>query len=154
MLNEIPLNATTSMSTNLEGAPSWFSIFILVGLAAVLIMILTMALSSFQRYKKLKGFLGWLVHTITYFFTGVGGLFAISIPGGIFYYFISQAGKGNTVPLWITFSIIGGYFGVAGLGYLFQHYIINRVKKFEKDLNKGKKGESKPKHEIYTQPSY
>jgi hypothetical protein len=138
------LNATSSASSGfaitdaVSGVPSWFSVVASVGIATVLILLLTIALSSFQRYKKIKGFLGWLFSTFNYFLMGVATLGVLSVPTYLFYYFISQARDGNTVPLWITFAIIGGYFAIAGIGYIFKKWVFDKIYEYEKKLPKKK----------------
>ena len=137
------VNSTTSAISTFAvaegGFGSWFSVVASVGIITIIILLFVMALSSYQRYKKMKGILGWLIKTTTYFFIGCAGIVVLALPTYVAYYFINQARDGNVVPIWITLSIIGGYFVIAGLGYLFKRYILDKVKKYESQLNKGKR---------------
>lgn len=115
---------------------SWFGLVIIIGIATIIVLLFTIALSNITRYKKLRGIIEWFIKTIQYFFFGLGGLGVLAVPTLILFYFGSQASKGNTVPIWITLSIIGGYFIIAGIGYIFKHYIIDRIKKYEEEYQK------------------
>ena len=127
------LNVTTTTIASISSFGSWFSVVVTVGIAAVVLSILLIALTSATRYKKLKGFLGWMVGTLTYFFIGIATLVSLSVPILILYYFIKQSSQGNTAPLWITGVIVGGYCIVCLIGWLSKKFVIDRVKKLEKE---------------------
>jgi len=138
------LDVTTSIS-GLSGASSWFSVVIIVILATVCMLLFTIALSNIQRYRKIRGVLKWFVTTIQYFFFGLGGLGMLAVPIVIIIYFINQANQGNTVPIEFTISIIIGYFVIAGLGYIFKHFVFDKFKLFEQEISKEKQKSKKKK---------
>lgn len=150
MSNEmVTLNVTNSVSSlTLSETPSWFSVVILVGLATFIVLILGIAISSVARYKKARGIVGWIISTVPYFFLGIGGLGALAVPSFILYYFINQAKEGNTVPLWITLSIIGGYFIIVGIGYITKKYVWDRIQKYEEEYMKEHPDEENTKEGI------
>jgi hypothetical protein len=143
-MNEVVLNATNSMSSfEIAGTDSWFPILVMVSIATVLILLFVIALSNFQRYKKMKGVLAWFVNSFAYFLLGVGGLLALSVPVGIFYYLIKQTHEGNVAPLRVTLGIIAGYFTIAGFGYLIKRFITERIGKYERKLHPKNKTKEK-----------
>jgi uncharacterized membrane protein YhdT len=137
MPNEMNVTtAVTSLVTGESGFSSWFSLVILVGLMVMIVLVFTIALSSVTRYKKARGIIAWLLSTVQYFFLGIGGLGALAVPSVILYYFINQAREGNTVPLWVTLSIISAYFIIASIGYFVKKYVLDRIVKYEEEYRK------------------
>jgi hypothetical protein len=120
-----------------EGFGSWLGLMVIVFFAAVILVLFTSMLSSFQNYRKIRGVLGWLINTVRYFFFGVATLFCLAVPVLIFYYFISQARRGNVAPTKITFYIISGYVVICLIGYVGKK-IYERIKKFEKKVKVNK----------------
>jgi hypothetical protein len=140
------LNSTTSAISSFgidNGGASWFSLVVIVILATVTMLLFVIAMSSITQYKRLRGFLKWIVTTVQYFFFGLGGIGVLSIPCLIGWYFVTQAKEGNTVPVEITGYIIAGYFAIAGFGYIVKKYIVERMIDYEEKINKEENKEEK-----------
>jgi len=130
-------NASASIGS-FSSQTSWFGVMGIIGFVVVIISIFIMALSSLERYKKIKGLLGWALNTISYFFVGVGSLLVIALPSLVLYYFGKQAYNGNVAPLRYTFYIVVGYFIIVLVGWISETYVIKRIIKFEKHIKRNK----------------
>jgi hypothetical protein len=136
MTDSIAMNVTNSMA-GLSVTSSWFGLMIIVGVIAVILSVFVMALSGLEGYVRARRWLYWCFKTTRYFFSGLVTLLVLAVPIGIFYYFISQASKGNIAPAKWTGGIIIGYVVIALIGY-FGEKIYGRFKRFEKVRSKGK----------------
>jgi len=143
------LNNTISIFGSYEvgGTPTWFGTMLVMGfwtfLLGFLAIFLSISLSSFDRYKKSRKIIRWLANSFSYFGYGTLALIFLSIPCGIAYWMFSNAKAGNVMPLWVTGIIIGGYFAIVLLGYIFKTWIIDKIKTYENQLNKNKKKKKK-----------
>lgn len=140
MVTELPINATTSAVSSFTSiigeTPSWFSLFVMVSLAVMVVSVFAMVLSSVANYMKVRVWVKKLLGTVAYFVLGLISLVVIAIPLFLLYYFIIQAQEGNVVPLWVTGSIIAGYIIIAGLGYIVKKYVIDRIVAYEEQYRK------------------
>lgn len=134
------MNATSSILT-FSDTSSLFSIVIIVGFMAVILTFFLIAMTSVTRYKKLKGLLLWLFLTFQYFLIGITTLVVLAVPTLILYYFGKQASEGNVVPIWITLSMIAGYFIISFIGWISKRFVVDRIKLFEEELSKEEKEE-------------
>ena len=140
----VELNNTTTAISSFAPTASWFGLLFIVFTIVFVLVVFIAILSNFNFYKRFKKILNWLGLSFAYFIIGLGTIICLGIPVGIFYFFITQAKKGNTVPLWVTFVIIVSYFIISFIGWLSNKFIILRVRKFESKLRKTKKAK---KHE-------
>ena len=129
---------------SLSDAPqSWGGAVMVAGfwclLFACLAGFLAYGLSSFQRYKKCKGFMRWLGNTFGYACYGIITIIFLAIPVGIAYWMYSSAKAGNVMPLWVTGLLIGGYIGIALLGWFTKKVIVDKISSYEDKINKGGK---------------
>jgi len=141
------LNVTSSMLTagglsqvagsSWGGTVLYLGMFVFIPLALLFIGIAVLwNLANYTRFKK---YLGWLANSAGYALLGGVTCVVISIPCAFLYYMFNQAKAGNSVPLWWTLIIIGIYAALALIGWFVQKKIIDRVMKFEKQINKSKK---------------
>jgi hypothetical protein len=117
----------------------WFPLLIVT--IILVAGIIALVLSSFSRYKKLRGFFGFLGKSFGYFGKG---LVAISIFGAL-YLGILVLGMGiaeGTIDLfgfiWAASICIGAFFGIAGIGYIFDKLVWKRIMTFNKRYKKEK----------------
>ena len=94
-----------------------------------------MMIGSYRFYYKGRKFIDFMLTSIYYFFWGIGFILCLSVPCLVVYYFINQASKGNTIPLWMTGIIILTYGIISFLGWIFKKFIFERVKIFEMQYN-------------------
>lgn len=135
------VNITTAMNvTNsiggLSDSSSWFSMVVIVSLVAVVLSVSIIAISNLNFYRKSRKWLDFLLKSFSYFLFGILTLCILALPVGIFFYFFTQAKKGNVAPLWISLVIIGGYILISLIGWFSKKFIYERVKKFEKEIKK------------------
>jgi hypothetical protein len=135
MASEIAMNVTTGVSA-IQSTGSWFGILVLVIFCTFFVMLAILAISSLERYKKLWRFLKWLRNSLGYFGWGVLSLLVISLPSALVYWEFHQASKGNIVPLTWTIYPIAIYAVISLIGYLVKIYVVERIKKFNKQLKK------------------
>lgn len=138
MTTYITQNVTTTGVSAIQSTGSWFGILVTIAFCTVLLMLAILAISSLERYKKLWKFLRWLKGSLGYFGWGTLSLLVISIPAMLVYWELHQASKGNIVPIQWTIYPVAIYVAVSLIGYLVKKYVINRVKKYNATLNKGK----------------
>jgi len=118
--------------------PSWLGLLMTVAVCVIMLSFIITALSNFKYYKRLKGFIRWVVGTVHYFFIGIGSLIVLAIPSSIVYFAVTQAKNGNVVPFKVTAYLLGGYLLISLIGWLAEKYIIKRVSTFEKKMKKEK----------------
>ena len=122
-------------------AGAWWPLLMIVT-AILVIGVLALVFGSFARYRRFRGFLGFMGKALGYF---GNGLMALSIFGagyaGVFILGMSvEAGtiQLDQILIW-TGIAIGGFFGIAGLGYAFDRFLWKRVSKFNQKYKKEKK---------------
>jgi hypothetical protein len=140
----MPLNVTNTLEAyNIADAGSWggtviyLGAFVLLPLAIFIIGIAVLwNLANYTRFKK---YFQWLAGTLSYFVIGAISIVVISIPFALLYWGYTEAQKGNTVPIEYTVYIILGYIAISLIGWFISKFVINRVKKFEKELKEPNK---------------
>jgi hypothetical protein len=113
----------------------------IIALAAGLLFLGAFVFSSstLQRFTRLRMFFKWLANSCLYFGFGLCALALITGPGYVIYWLAQQTASGNTIPLKWLLYIIGGYFGIAGLGWLFKKYIVDKIQLYMQVDNKDNK---------------
>lgn len=145
---DVAMNVTTGLSS-MGDAPSWFGIFAIVGITTVVLLLCIIAISSIQQYRRAKGFIAWLIRSFNYFLMGIASIGVLAVPTLAVAYFLNQAHEGNVAPLKWTGVIIGGYFAIAGLGYVCKKFIYDRIKHFEEVIHKHEKKEHRESPKVY-----
>lgn len=140
------LNVTHSLSTGLTytdlsgswgGTVIYMTLFILLPIGIVLIGLTVLwNIASYTRFKK---YLEWFGKTFVYAGIGLISTGILAIPFGLLYWGYTQAKQGNTVPLRYTGYAIGIYIVLSMFGWIVNKLVIERVQKFETELNKEKK---------------
>lgn len=135
------MNATAV--NGLAAVGDLWSVMITNLLLTVILVIgaLLLIFGNFARYRKFRGFMAFLGRTFMYFGKG---LIALSIFGTA-YLGILTLGMGmgsgairlDQILFWAG-AVIGGFFGIAGLGYAFDRFVLNRTDKFGKKYKKEK----------------
>lgn len=133
-MSEVMANVTTGLDS-MPTFSSWFSGLIIVGIATIILAILIVSISSLERYRRLWKFIQHIGDSFKYFFWGVGGLTILAVPSLFLYWEISNASRGNVLPIKWTLIPIGIYLAVAMIGYIFKKYVVDRIKKFHKKMN-------------------
>lgn len=110
---------------------SWFGIFFIVASLGLVLSFLIAAISSVQRFKKLKGIIKFLVDSFNYFLIGIAALVVMAIPAGLIYWEIKNASEGNVAPITWTIYLVGGYAAISFIGYLAKK-LVNRIKRLNK----------------------
>jgi len=135
----LALNATTGISSSLSSVGSWFGIVATVAVCSILIMLTIVIISSFERYEKFWRIIRKLKKSLGLFGWGVIAILIVSLPTIFIYWEIHQASNGNIVPIKWTVLPIMIYLITALIGYLFEKYVVNRIKEYNKIIKYKKK---------------
>jgi len=128
-MNEV-MNMTGDLAAGME-TYSWFSMIIIIGIAALILSLVFAILGSFKIYVKSRKTLKFILNSVQYFILGIVFLLILAFPVGIFMFFYTQAKKGNVMPLRYSLYIILGYIVISFLGWIFKKYVYERIKLFE-----------------------
>lgn len=138
----VELNVTSSGWDTVVTPGSWggtvIYLFLFVLLPIGLITIGLAVLWNLASYTRFKKYLNWFGDTLKYAIIGLVSIGVLAIPFGFLYWGYTQAKQGNIVPLKYVGYFIVIYAALSTIGYFVHKYIIERVEKFEKQLNKNK----------------
>lgn len=136
------LNVTSSSWDTVVGPGSWggtvIYLFLFILLPIGLITIGLAVLWNLASYTRFKKYLNWLGSTFQYAMIGLGSVGVLAIPVGFLYWGYTQAKQGNIVPFKYVGYIILAYAALSAIGWVVSKFVIERVQKFEKQLNKNK----------------
>ena len=128
----VVLNSTVVTTTYNSLDAGVFSVIVIIAFACAIILLV---LGSFSRYKKFRGFIGWLGKCFYYFGEGmivVTFFGSISLVAYLFGKGVEQGTiRLDIIAVWAA-GVIGGFFAIAGIGYLFDKIIWKRIKEFGK----------------------
>ena len=122
------------------GSGLWFPLLVItIILVAGVIAII---LSSFSRYKALRGLFGFLEKSLGYFGKGlvVVAIFGATYMGVGLLAMGMVTGTIDVIGLlWTISMVIGAFFGIAGVGYVFDKLVWKRITTYNKRYKKEKK---------------
>lgn len=134
----MPFNVTTS--TAVSSGDLWFPLLVIT--IILFAGVIALILSSFSRYKMFRGIFPFLEKSLMYFGKG---LLVVAIFGSA-YMGIGLLTMGivtGTIDLigflWIVGIFVGGFFGIAGIGYVFDRLVWKRITSYNKRYKKEKK---------------
>jgi hypothetical protein len=133
------MNVTGNIAAG-GGSGLWFPLLIVT--IIIVAGVIALILSSFSRYKALRGFFGFLEKSLGYFGKGliVAAIFGAAYMGVELLAMGIVTGTIDVIGLlWVIGMVIGGFFGTAGLGYVFDKLVWKRITSYNKRYKKEKK---------------
>lgn len=127
---QLSANMNCTMSTG-NTVFNVIGIVLIIGVVMSIIGLLFYWVSTPQRYKKPSRFLQFIITSTVYFGYGLMSLVIIVVPGYFIWFLWNfTVVEGNVGPfvdvLKIIVIFIAGYFGIAGLGYVFKKYFFDK----------------------------
>ena len=132
---DITMSNTTAAISNSGTMYNVLGIVAMMGAVLVIIGLLYYFASSQQRFNRLGKILEFLVNTASYFAYGLLAIVTVVVPSYLIYilynYTVLDGHAGDVVPVlqWIGIIVIA-FFSIAGLGYVFKKYIVDKYRKY------------------------
>lgn len=130
----LPSNSVAANTTGyITGSSTFGSIITLIPLViitAIIMMVIIAMLTNWNNYKKMSGIKGWLVRTFGSFLYGLLTLILFGVPVTVIYEIYNAAsnnlaGTSNAL-LWLG-GIVGGFFVLAGIGYVMNKLFYKKI---------------------------
>lgn len=126
--------SSANMNCTMDAGNTVFNVIgivLVIGVVMSIVGLVFYWVSTPQRYRKPSKILQFLATTTIYFGYGLMSLVIIIVPGYFIWFLWNfTVVEGNTGPfidiLKIVAILIAGYFGIAGLGYVFKKYFFDK----------------------------
>ena len=122
-------------AVNTFGAFSGIALLGIVFVLIVAFLIALIMLADWEKFKKMKNLLGWVIRTFDYFLYGLITVIVIGIPLGLLYLGGTAVESNPEILYWIG-GIIGGFFAISGVGYLLKPFYSRIRQNIERSMPK------------------
>ena len=140
--------ASASMNTTMESGATFFNIaglVVIIGSILVVLTVVSYYVSTPQRYKKhsarIEKIIKFLQASTQYFGYGLLCIVILAVPAFLtwflFQYTVVEGNVGSLFEVlkWVGI-LVGLYFGIAGIGYLFKKKIVDKWRKRREENKK------------------
>lgn len=128
-MSEVGYNATVTGLSSANAFSGYLGIIMIAAVFFILLGLAIHAVSTTKRASKIRKLMEFLGKSCLYFGHGIGCIALVGIPSLAIYWLGSTTASGDTVPLTYMGYALGGFFGIAGIGYVFKTRVIDKLKK-------------------------